>query len=181
MLDPSDEESLSKIRGLYGTAKISPTVSTREDILATIEQFYREKEAAASRPSEPDSAPEPVDTSSLLRENRRNKRRAPSIPEFMYVEFSRGASPDSLRDYKLNVVDYSGGGFGLLVTGEDEAVLKGLRPGDVLENITFYATWTLIRVDVRVAHITSIKKGKHKGCTLLGVKSKEIIESSRIG
>jgi hypothetical protein len=51
-----------------------------------------------------------------------------------------------------------------------------LNPGDSIKDITFYATWTLIKVDATVRHISKIEEGRY----IIGVDSSEIIESSEI-
>ena len=81
--------------------------------------------------------------------------------------------------YNLNVLDCSRHGLGLIVTKEDFDLLEKLRNGDKIKNISFYATWTLIKVAGHVRHKTKIEEGKYKGCYLLGIESPEVIESCK--
>lgn len=80
----------------------------------------------------------------------------------------------------LEVLNVSEHGIGLLLRKEDEDLADTLQPGSLIPDMTFYATWTLIRADATVRHITPITTGQHKGHYLLGVQSKEIIESSKV-
>ena len=103
----------------------------------------------------------------------------PSIPDFVYVEFSieAGSKPQNCH---LDVLNCSENGIGLLVPQKDVEILKTLDPGTVIPNMVFYAPWTLIQADATVRHLTRITTGRHNGEYVLGVESDEIVESSRV-
>lgn len=118
-------------------------------------------------------------TSMKLREHRDYNRTALGLPEFVSVEFQLKAGSEDDQTYEMNVLNYSTYGLGLLVTKKDQALIKRLKPGDTIDDLTFYAKWTMIKVDAEVRHITKIDGGEHKGRYLIGLRSNEIIESSR--
>ncbi|MBW1870151.1 MAG: hypothetical protein JRI73_12980 [Deltaproteobacteria bacterium] len=178
--DPEDVVKTDRIKALLKTEKINFSVGIREDIEAFIIRFFGELKHDKSSPVEnmvegSDLIP---DVRKKLVEMRREERSSPTIPEFFYVEFKLGKPPEKEKSYKLNVIDYSRHGLGLLVTEKDAELLKMLNPGDRIKDITFYATWTFIQVDTTVRHITKIKNEPHKGLYIIGVESGEIIESS---
>jgi tetratricopeptide (TPR) repeat protein len=107
--------------------------------------------------------------------NRAEDRITPKVPEFVYVEFSLGETSEDRNTYRLNVLNYSKHGLGLLITEKDAALLGLLNPGDVIKEMTFFARWTMITVDVTVRHKTKIGKGVNKDQHILGVESKELI------
>jgi len=113
-------------------------------------------------------------------DEKRDQDRIPyERPEFVSVEFRTGKGAEKDKVYDLNVIDCSGTGLGMLITQRDFDLLKILKEGDTLEDMTFFATWTMITVDGTVRHKTRIEEGKHKGCYIMGIKSKDIIESCR--
>ena len=114
-----------------------------------------------------------------IRDLRREKRRAPEIPEFISVEFILGETPEGPQVWRLHVLDCSRHGLALLVTEIDLDLLKRLKPGDVIKDMTFYAKWAMITVDATIRHITPIRRGEHEGQYVLGIESSEIIESCR--
>ena len=95
-------------------------------------------------------------------------------PEFVYAEFKLGE-----KDYSLNIVYLSRYRLGMVVTFKDFDLLKCLNAGDTLENITFYATWTMISVDGTVKFKRKIIDGKHKGHYIIGIESYDIIDSCK--
>ncbi|MDY6971048.1 MAG: hypothetical protein SV775_01835 [Thermodesulfobacteriota bacterium] len=180
--DPQDVSKTDHIKALLKTKKIRFSVGIREDIEAFVIRFFDELKHA-----KPPTVDKIVEGSDLipdvrkkLMEMRREDRTSPAIPEFYYVEFNLGESSGNEKLYKLDVIDYSRHGLGMLVTDKDAELLKMLKRGDMINDITFYATWTLIQVDAVVRHITKIKSGPHKGQHLVGVESTEMIESSII-
>lgn len=114
-----------------------------------------------------------------IREARRSPREEPKIPEFVSVEMKAARSSGDGRLYTFSVVNTSEHGLGVLIPETEEEFLSSIRPGDVLPRLTLYARDSLIRVEARVVHITQIKGGKEKGNYILGLESKELIESSR--
>jgi hypothetical protein len=75
------------------------------------------------------------------------------------------------------VLEVSKTGLKLLVTEVDADLLDLLKPGHVIENITFYGEETLIRVDATIKHITQIGYGDYRGQHAIGLESEEVITS----
>jgi hypothetical protein len=122
-----------------------------------------------------------MDFPELLRvkETRREKRIVVEVPEFVSVEFKPEGQDKNDKMYELKAVDYSKHGLGLLVTESNSELLEILKPGDKIQNMTFFALRTLIKVDAKVVHITKIQEGKDSGKYIIGLESEEIIESSK--
>jgi hypothetical protein len=114
-----------------------------------------------------------------IAEKRREERVTYETPEFVSVEFKLGKSVNKDRLYELNVFDYSKHGLGLLITQKDFDLLKLLHKGEKIEDITFFASWTMIKVSGTVRHITKFEDGKYKGCYILGIESPDIVESCK--
>lgn len=114
-----------------------------------------------------------------IKEQRRDDRVIPKMPDFISVEFSLGEISGKERSYELGIVDCSRHGLGLLVTDKEIELLRMLKPGYKIKDITFYASWTMIQVDAVVKHKSRIKSGKHKGQYVIGIQSSEIIENCR--
>ena len=114
-----------------------------------------------------------------VEEKRKEERFAYEMPEFVSAEFSLKGGPIKDKVYNLDVLDCSMHGIKLLVTQKDFELLEVLNNGDRLNDITFFATWAMIKVDGTVRHKTEIEEGEHKGCYILGIESDEIIESCK--
>jgi hypothetical protein len=114
-----------------------------------------------------------------IHEQRRDDRIIPKMPDFISVEFSLGDKSGNARSYELDIVDCSRHGLGLLVTDKNIELLRMLKPGDKIRNITFYATWTMIQVDAVVKHRSKIESGQHKGRYVIGIESSQIIENCK--
>jgi tetratricopeptide (TPR) repeat protein len=128
--------------------------------------------------SEEDSTGNPDEPMEKL-EKRRENRIMTRVPEFVYVEFSHGMSRRDEKTFRLNVVDYSAHGIGLLVSEKDKELTKWLKSGDQLKDITFYASWALIKVDTRVRHVTKIEEGLYQGMHVIGVEAEELITNAQ--
>jgi len=114
-----------------------------------------------------------------IEEKRFEERFVYEFPDFVSAEFSLGKESKEKKTYELAVMDCSRHGLGLIITKEHFDLLQKIKKGHKLQDITFYASWSMIKVDGIVKHLTQIEDGKHKGCYLLGIESKEIIESCR--
>ncbi len=112
-------------------------------------------------------------------ENRREERFKYNLPEFVYVEFKLGKTPKKEKVYDLKVMDYSRNGLGMVVTQKDSELLQMVDEGDELQDITFCASWTMIKVDGTVRHKSKIEDGKYKDCYILGIESPDIIDSCK--
>ena len=166
-------------RRLYDTArKIDPDdkeIETRLEALdERISARFLETEAREGDPTDSDSG-------STLEsdEKRREHRISTRIPDFIYVEFSLETPTGKGKDCHLNVINYSGHGIGLLVSEKDFDLLKLLKKGDKINNMTFYASWALITIDTSVRHITKVEEGPHGGMYVIGVEARELITSAQ--
>ncbi len=173
MEDPGDTARVERIRALLSMDSLSLAVGFREDVQAYIDRYFEaldlaQKTAAAPR-AEAGTGP--------ARKPRRERRFVPSIPDFSYVEFFVEGKDAAVR---LEVLNASEHGIGLLLPKEHRSIADGLQPGSVIPGMTFYAPWTLIRADAKVRHVTRITRGRYTGHYLLGVESEEIIESSKV-
>ncbi|MFC1819784.1 hypothetical protein ACFLZG_01740 [Thermodesulfobacteriota bacterium] len=83
------------------------------------------------------------------------------------------------RLYELNVLDCSKYGLGMIIQQKDLDLLEILNEGDELQDITFYASWTMIKVKGTLRHKTRIEKGKYKGCYLIGIESPDLIKGCK--
>ena len=110
---------------------------------------------------------------------RKESRIIPSIPDFIYVQFDLKMATGIERSYELDVIDCSRHGLGLLVTEKDIEVLRILKTGDRINDVTFFASWTMIKVDATVKHKSKIETGEHKGLYILGIESGDIIENCK--
>jgi hypothetical protein len=114
---------------------------------------------------------------SEIKERRKAERYAYDPPEFITVVFMLGKDSGKEQIWELTVLDCSKHGMRLLVTDVDYDLLKMLKPGDVIKNITFYGKSTLIRVDATIRHITKIGHGPYKGQHLIGLESSDVLTS----
>jgi hypothetical protein len=114
-----------------------------------------------------------------IRERRREGRSTHETPEFFSAEIRLAKNSKRERPYELNVLNRSKHGLGLIITRKDFDLLRIVKKGDRLDNITLLASWAMIRVSGTVSHVRKIEQGAHKGCYLLGVHSHDIIESSK--
>ena len=113
-------------------------------------------------------------------EEKRKEERFPfEAPELVSVEFTVDKGPRKGKVYELGVFDRSKHGLGILVTEKDFDLFDGVRVGDAMRDIIFYATWARIRVEGIVRHRTKITEGKYKGSYILGIESRDIIESCK--
>ena len=114
---------------------------------------------------------------SEFKEKRKEERFTYDSPEFFSVEFNLGKGSENEQAWDLNVLDCSKHGLRLLVTDVDYDLLKMLKRGDVIKNITLYGESTLIRVDATIRHISKIGNGPYQGQHSIGVESSDLIKS----
>ena len=70
--------------------------------------------------------------------------------------------------------------FELLTTQKEFDLLEGLNIGDRVRDMVLYAPWAVTKLDSKVAHKTELQDGDHKGCFMLGTKSRELIANGKI-
>ncbi len=151
-----------------------------KEIEARLEALAQKKEASVSAGSERSKATMAHSNAlAKAREKRREQRMVPKLPDFVYVEFSLGASKENEAEFRLNVVNYANHGLGLIVSEKDFRILKLLGKGDTIENITFYASWALITVDATVRHLTKMEEGPYGGMYIIGLEARDLITSAQ--
>ena len=111
-----------------------------------------------------------------FKEKRREGRTIYEMPDSAYVELKVPRESKTYKMYDLKVNDCSRYGLGMLITKEDLDLLQTLKQGDKLQNIAFFSTWTVNKIDGVVRHKTKIENGEYKDCYVLGVKSEDVIE-----
>lgn len=112
-----------------------------------------------------------------IEEKRKEERVVHKKPELYSVEFILGEKSQDENRYRFDLYDSSKHGLCMIIPQESINILRNIDIGDIIENITFYGSWTVIKVDGTVRHITKIDEGKFKGGYLVGIESSDIIES----
>ena len=118
-----------------------------------------------------------MENSEDIREKRKSDRFVYDNPRSVYVELKVRKSLEKAELYDLEVKDCSREGLGMLITRKDFDLLHVLKKGDKLKNMSFFATWSVFKIDGTVKHKTKIEEGEYKGCYILGIKSQEIISN----
>lgn len=98
------------------------------------------------------------------------------MPDFISSEFRLGKQTKDEKSYILDVMDCSIHGLGLIITKDNFDLLDRIKVEDIIEDIAFYTTWSMVKINGTVRHITEIKYGKNKGCYKLGIESRELID-----
>ena len=111
----------------------------------------------------------------VMNEKQREERFTLEPSDLISAEFEIGIGPE-MRKFFFNVINYSRQGLGLLVTKADFDLLRILKRGDRINNISLYTEWAVVNVNASVSHITKIKHGLYRGNCILGVESDEIID-----
>ena len=114
-----------------------------------------------------------------VHEERREERINLEMLEPVSVKLTVGKESNEQKTYDLTVVDYSRHGLGLLVTRNAFDLLEELNVGDRIRDMVLYAPWAVTKVHGKVAHKTELQDGEHKGCFMLGIKSRELITNDR--
>jgi hypothetical protein len=114
-----------------------------------------------------------------IKEKRKSDRFVYDIPESVYAELKVRKESDKKESYDLKVKDCSKDGLGMLITQKDFDLLHVLKKGDTIKDISFFATWSVFKIDWIVQHKTKVEEGEDKGCYILGIKSQDIISNCR--
>jgi len=109
------------------------------------------------------------------RHKRRDYRIVTKLSDFAYVEFLMEMPTGGNKYFRLNVINYSNHGIGILVLEKDFDLMKLLQNGNTIQNVTFSASWALITLDVIVRHISKMESGSYAGAYLVGVETCEMI------
>jgi len=116
-----------------------------------------------------------------LGEKRIESRVVLDPPDFLLAEICIGKGTKDEKSYELSVVDCAAHGLGMLVPIKHLDLLERVKTGDVIKDISFYASNAMLRVDGIIRHITKIGEGKFKGSYYIGIESKDIIPSCKAG
>jgi hypothetical protein len=114
-----------------------------------------------------------------IEERRKEERITHETPEFFSAEFRLGKRAKNAKLYQLNVLNRSRHGLGLLVTRKDLDFIRIVNKGDRLDGMILLASWAMITVSGTVSHVTRIQEGEYKGCDLLGIDSRDVIEGCK--
>lgn len=114
-----------------------------------------------------------------LEEKRIENRVVLDPPDFLLAEICIGRGTKDEKRYELNVIDCAAHGLGMIIPESHLDLLKRIKTGDVIRDISFYASNAMLRVDGIVRHITKIGEGKFKGGYYIGIESKDIIPSCK--
>jgi hypothetical protein len=183
------DRRLGRRRGVQFTFSLAKEMEKKEqktmaaDLFRLAEQIQHHSKGLKGRTDPPAVTAPREDPSigqediSVSQERRRDERTRPRIPEFVYVEFKWPKTAKEGKTHRLNVLDYSKHGLGLLVSEKDSELLQVVNPGDIIEDMTFFARWTMITVKAIVRHKSKIEDGLNKGQHVLGVESKDLIDS----
>ncbi|MGD8982458.1 MAG: flagellar brake protein [Desulfobacteraceae bacterium] len=109
-----------------------------------------------------------------IAERRVYDRDGKRIPDFVNAVFTVRNKED--RTYKLEIIDRSPDGVGMLITKKDFELLGILKEGDKLQGLELYASTAMIKVNGTVRHKTEIKDPKYKGSYALGIKLDATLE-----
>lgn len=176
--DPRDLRKTERIRNLLQTKRICFSVGTIEDIGRFIKKFSKDKygDEKGDRQALLDQQSPYQEGNRNARDKRWEARYTPRVPDFVWVEFSLDDDVPSGKSYRLDVMNYSICGLGLLIGEHDVELLQMLQPGDQIKNICFFASWAIMKVDARVVHITPIGEGKYRGNHLMGLDLNDTLE-----
>jgi hypothetical protein len=108
-----------------------------------------------------------------LPERRRGNRNSDEIPEFISVVLKPRKGSQKEKKYELAVLDYSTQGVGILVSEKDSELFEAVQEGDRLEDITLFATETVVKVDGTVRHKSKKPGDEAEGCYVLGIQFDE--------
>jgi len=114
-----------------------------------------------------------------VHEERREERINLGMQEPISVKLTVGKEANGRKAYDLTVIDCSRHGLGLLVTQNEFDLLEGLNVGDRIQDMVLYTPWAVTKVDGKIAHKTELQDGDHKGCFMLGIKSRELITNDK--
>ena len=108
-----------------------------------------------------------------LPERRRRYRNSEEIPEFISVVLKSRKGSQKEKKYELAVLDYSTEGVGILVSEKDSELFEAVQEGDRLEDITLYASQTVVKVDGTVRHKSKKPGEAAEGGYVLGIQFDE--------
>ena len=113
------------------------------------------------------------------RSKRREYRIITKLSDFVYVEFSLEMPEGKKKHYRLNVINYSKYGIGIIVPEKDFDLLNLLKKGTAINEVTFSASWAQITVDMIIRHVTKLEEGPYAGMYSVGVETRELITSAQ--
>lgn len=108
---------------------------------------------------------------------RKDERFEYEMPDFVYAEFKHPGKPESDDVVNLDVADCSKYGLGMVVKENNIELLNHIKIGDRVEGLSFYASWTMIKVNGIIKHITKMESDQQKNWYVIGIESPDIIDS----
>jgi hypothetical protein len=112
-----------------------------------------------------------------IEERRSYDRDGKKIPDFVNAIFTLRKGAEKDRTYKLEIIDRSADGVGVLITKKDFDLLEIVKEGDKLQELELYAPRVMIKVAGTVRYKTEIKDSKYRGSYALGIKLDETLEN----
>ena len=110
-------------------------------------------------------------------ERRRLERYTYEESEIAYVEIRLPKDLDREEIYSLRVNDCSNDGIGILVTKKNLGLLRTIKKGDKIEDISFFAPWTVFKMDGTVMHKSKVEKDPQEVSYILGIRSQDSIDN----
>jgi hypothetical protein len=110
-----------------------------------------------------------------LPERRTRRRSNDEIPEFISVVLTSKKGSKKDKNYELAVVDYSTNGVGILVSEKDSELVELVQEGDRLQDITLFASHTMVKVDGTVRHKSKQQGEQGKDSYVLGIEFDETL------
>jgi hypothetical protein len=108
-----------------------------------------------------------------LEEQRREQRIIHGLAEILSVEFSL---EDDDKQYQLSVDNIGPSGIGLIVEKKDFDLFKKIDVGGEILDIRFFLPMATLTIDAMVKHMTLIKEGQFRGCYLVGIETRSLLE-----
>ena len=112
-----------------------------------------------------------------IKERRSYDRDGKKIPDFVNAVFTLRKGGKKYRTYRLEIIDRSADGVGVLITKKDFDLLEIVKEGDKLQDLELYAPSAMIKLAGTVRHKTEIRDPRYKGSYALGIKLDETLEN----
>jgi len=96
--------------------------------------------------------------------------------DLISAEFETDKEPEKIQLWRLDVLNHSDHGLGLIITKVDYELVQILHPGDRIKGMAVYSEWAMIKTDATVKHIKKINQGIHEDKYILGMESMELLK-----
>jgi hypothetical protein len=111
-----------------------------------------------------------------IKERRSYDRSTEKIPDFLEAVLTLPKGAEETVTYKLEVINRSANGVGILVTTKDFDILEMVNEGDELQDLELCAPTAIVKVTGTVKHVTKFEGPTHKGSYVIGIKLDEALE-----